>query len=190
MGGLPWVAMAKWDCDPHCHLGIASSDSAQRKHLHLDSASLVSIQRPPHIHVTPFQQATFITLRVLWGALRISEGPDFCIVESVPKMSFGSHFSWCTNHLSILEIYGPKRCDLDHMVCSGLNMSGSVLMRCGVVWCEDVGKQLEQNHSFSLSEESFSVTDINSGITISDVLDSEKSPPITNTLPSPSNDAV
>jgi len=132
VGRLPWVAMAKWDCDPHCHLGIASSDSAQRKHLHLDSASLVSIQRPPHMGVTQFLQATFITLRVLWGALRISEGLDFCIGENVGKMSFGSDFSWYANHLSLLEIYASEECDQDHMGCSGLNMSGSVLMRCGV----------------------------------------------------------
>ena len=94
MGGLPWVTMAKRDCRPHCHLGITSSDSAQRKHLHLGSAALVSIQRPPHIDAAQFLQAQFITLRVLWGERQISEATEFCIVESALKMGFGSDFNW------------------------------------------------------------------------------------------------
>ena len=81
---------------------------------------------------TQFRQADFITLCVLWGAFRISDGYNFCTVESAQKVRFGNGFNWGTNHLSLLETNEPKVCDLDHMVCRGLNMSGLVLMRCGV----------------------------------------------------------
>ena len=63
---------------------------------------------------TQFRQAGLITLCVLWGAFRISDGYNFCTVESAQKVRFGNGFNWGTNHLSLLETNEPKVCDLDH----------------------------------------------------------------------------